>query len=245
MDGAWLLNLLKISTSTQNSDIPDSTYTLALSESHSKIVEYIKAEIDSKIFYNEYTHDLETWRKEYDELPITSGSAVWIKYDEFESDWVTPWKYVKAEIKDITELDRSLADLEANQPKEAPIFMFADDSLFLYPVALDDVTDGIQVRGKMKLPRITVESPESAIFDWKLSEYHEVIVQGAKWMIYEINKDKTWAREARAEYREQLETMVTEISSRYDQPVNYEEPSRAELVTNYWWEDPFTNNNIL
>lgn len=241
MDGAQLVNLLKISTSTQNSDIPDSTYELALSESHTKIVEKIKAKLDSKIFYNEYTADLEVGKKEYDDLPITTASAVWVRYEEFEADWVTPTKWVKAEIKDITELNVSLAELEADQSKSKPIFMIADNSIFLYPVADEDVTDGIQIRGKKKVPRITATSAESLIFDGKLTEYHEVIVQGAKWLIYEINKDKASAREARDEYRKQVEEMLTEISSRYDQPVDYEEPDYTNLVVNLWGENPFTN----
>jgi hypothetical protein len=136
-----------------------------LSQSHAKIVEKIKAEIDSKLFYSEFTADLEIDKKEYDDLPITSASAVWVRYEEFEADGVTPGKYVKADIKDITELDASLADLEANQSKSAPIFMIADNSIFLYPVSVSDVTDGIQIRGKLKIPRITATSPESAIFE--------------------------------------------------------------------------------
>jgi len=244
-DWAWLIDLLKITTSTENSDIPDSTYEKALSQSHAKIVEKVKTEIDSKLFYSEFTADLEIDKKEYDDLPITTASAVWVRYEEFQADGVTPWEYVKARIRDITELDVSLAELETNQTKEAPIFMIADNSIFLYPVADDDITDGIQIRGKLKVPRITATSPESAIFEWKLSEYQEIIVQGAKGMIYEIDKDKASARESRNEYRIQLDVMITEISSRYDQPIPYEEPSWAEFTTNYWGEDPFTRNNII
>lgn len=242
MDGAWLLNFLKISTSTQNSDILDSTYELALSQSHAKIVEKIKTKIDSKIFYSEFTADMEIDKKEYDDLPITTASAIFIKYSEFESDWVTPSKYVKADIKDITELPQPLSYYEENQNKKSPIFMIADNSIFLYPVADDDVTDGIQARGKLKVPRITITSPETAIFEWKLSEYHELISQGAENLIFKINKDQKSARDADKKYKEDLEIMITEISSRYDQPVNIEEPSRNEFVTNYWWEDPFLNN---
>ena len=243
MDGAELINYLKIATNTENSDIPDSTYELALSESHTKIVEKIKAKVDSKLFYTEKTADLEIGKKEYNDLPITSASAVWIKYSEFEADWVTPGKYVKSRIKDITELDKSLADLEENQSQSRPIFMIADNSIFLYPVADEDVTDGIQVRGKVKVPRITATSPESEIFDWKLSEYQEVIVQWAKWFIYEVDTDKSSAREARAEYRTQLEVMITEISARYDQPIPYEEPNLNYLTVSSAWGSPFNWND--
>lgn len=243
-DWAWLMDLLKITTNTENSDIPDSTYEKALSQSHAKIVEKIKAEIDSKLFYSEFTTDLEIWKKEYDNLPITTASAIWIKYEEFQADGITPWDYVKARIKDITEVDISLAELEANQSKTHPIFMIADNSIFLYPVATEDVTEGIQARGKLKIPRITITSPESTIFDWKLSEYQEVIVQGAKQMIYEINLDRSSARDAKANFKIDLDVMITEVSSRYDQPVDYEEPNRANFVTNYGGEDPFTRNHI-
>lgn len=242
MDGAGLINFLKISTSTQNSDIPDSTYTLALSESHAKIVEKIKTKIDSKIFYSEFTADFEINKKEYDQLPITTASAIFVRYTEFEPDWVTQTPYIKARIKDMTELSQPLSYYEANQSKISPIFMIADNSIFLYPVADNDVTDWIQIRGGLKVPRITALSAESDIFEWKLSEYHEVISRWAEELIYRINKDISWARESKTNFKEDLDTMITEISSRYDQPVDYIEPDFSNLAYNIWWENPFNNN---
>jgi hypothetical protein len=63
-------------------------------------------------------------------------------------------------------------------------------------------------------------------------------------MIYEIDKDRSSARDARKQYLIDEDIMITEVSSRYDQPIAYEEPSWTEFTTNYGGEDPFTRNNI-
>ena len=225
MNWTDLLQWLKEATATENFDnIDDSKYYTWLSWSHTKIAEFIKAKIDSKFFFSIAKADTVLWQYKYDWLPVNVIDTVFIKYK-----WDTDYR--KATVTDVSENSKSIEYLAENQPKEKPLYFITNEIIMVFPKADDDITKWLSVTWLSVVSNITASSTSSDIFNWQLAEYQDLIIKWAEQYVYKYLQEFDKESKVRNEFiYEDLERLKTEISYRWSQPIQYEEPDLSYLL---------------
>lgn len=232
MNWTDLLQGLKEATSTENFDnISDDKYYKWISWSHTKIAEYIKAKIDSKFFMWISQADLIYWQTLYDN--IWKDPATWLMINVIDSIYVKyDWsRFQKVTIWDISEMPESREYYQEKQPISKAFCTITGQKVIFYPTPKIDLTNWIEVIWSRDVADITALTTAEQIFNWVLKEYHNEIIKWAEQYVYKFLQEFDKEAKVRNEFTyEDLERMKTEISFRWSQPLQYEEPDLSYLL---------------
>lgn len=224
MNWVELKNMLVDQTSTEDFNIIDDKYYEWLTLGHKKVAEMIKTRVDSKYFQSRFELDLSSGQKRYDNFPVSIVESTYLKYDE-SADFKD-----KVRLVDMQEMARDPEYYSENQSSEDPICEIIWNSIIIYPTPTKDVTRGLKVIWKKNVWDITAGTLETEVFNGKLIQYHDLIVQYAKRYVYQYTHEANKKAEAKFEFTELLDDMITEISYRGSQPVAIEEPDTSSLM---------------
>ena len=220
-----LLRLLKEMTGTEHSKIPDAKFYRWLTDAHKEIANSLNAYIDNKYFYGKYTTDLIAWQNRYDNFPVNVYDAVNIKYDpnsEFGKKWVPI---------DMQEQKETPEYYAVNQNIEHPRYeVIWGDSVIIYPTPKKDVTAGLQVIWKTWVWVINENSGLNDILLWKISDYHNLIALRAEQYVFQYTDNRTKRLDAKQEYIEELDRIITELSKTGEQPLEIEESDYSDYL---------------
>lgn len=174
---------------------------------------------------------------EYPTLEVASDrngtkkiEAVYIAYDNTLYD-TGKLQYTKA-----TEVTRSGLEYEwewyeANQSAEYPLYIVADQSIFIAPLPQSAVTSGIKITGIQKIADYTDATiePEMKI----TAEYAHILVQGLLPYIYRYQWKINEANAETAEY-ERLETIaMNDLGNRVTSPYYSKYPDEITHTTKW------------
>lgn len=224
MDWAELKNFLVQQTNTEDFNISDTLYYDWLSRSHKKVAEMVKTRTDSKYFQSRFEVDIVRNQKRYDEFPASIFESVYIKYsttDDFKE---------KATPVDMQEASRDPDYYSENQSKNDPVYEVVGDSIIVYPTPDSDVARWMLLIGKKNMWNIDASTAETAVFNGKLTTYHDIIAHYAKRYVYQHTHEYNKKAECKEEFMEMLDDMITEISDRWSQPRWIQEPDVSSLL---------------
>ena len=193
-----LLALLKTRTHTDLSDSDAYTY---LNISQKQVWNDI-VDLDKNYWWDGWTTNLIADRSEYflkeadnteteqrDKWWQLKIERVFVKYPDCDD-------YVECDIKDFDNLKKPLEYYKTNQSESDPFVILADNSIFLYPQADEDVSSGILLEGTRKPYNwdATTTSEDDVLIP-NLAQ--ELVVLRARPYVYEAQQ--LWNEKANAE----------------------------------------------
>lgn len=219
----WILNKARRLTYSNTDQYDNIVWLEDLNEVYQDIVTTVTQEVNEDYFYDIFTSDLVANQNEYSFRTPTSWDVWMNKLKELYIKYTADWDYKRA--KNISEATMEMTPdwYETNQSPENPIFIIADNSVFIYPKPSINVTWGIRA-SVTTIPRdLLIDDEESAI---KLQrQHHKVLVYGVipyiytqRWMLNEA-----WVS---MQMYEQLKTdLIMKLSDRDLSPLETSLPS--------------------
>lgn len=149
-------------------------------------------------------------QSEYPTLEVASDragtkkiEAVYVAYNNDTYATTSKLQYTKCQLVTRTSLEREWEWYEANQPTTTPLYIIADNSIFIAPVPTITISTGIKLTGIQKIPDYTSTTTEANMII--TSEYSYILVQGLLPYIYRYQAKINEANAETAEY-ERIET---------------------------------------
>jgi len=101
---------------------------------------------------------------------------------------------------------------KVNQPKTNPFYYVQDNSVWIYPVATENVTDGLKINVIYQPNDLTISSAESEILI--TPRFHHVIVSGIRPYIYQSRGKVLEETDAINKYEVAKKNMITKMKNR-------------------------------
>jgi hypothetical protein len=160
--------------------------------------------------WQQWTTNSVVGQSEYPMLEVATDRAgtkkiesVYVAYDNTLYANTSKLEYTKCTLVTRTSLEREWEWYEANQPANKPLYIIADNSIFIAPLPTVAITNGIKLTGIRKIVDYTSDTDETGM--GITSEYSSVLVQGLIPYIYRFQGKINEANAETAEY-ERLET---------------------------------------
>lgn len=162
--------------------------------------------------WQQWTTPSVVWQSEYPTLEVASDragtkkiEAVYVAYDNTTYENTGKLEYTKCQLVTRTSLEREWEWYEANQPTNRPLYIIADNSIFIAPVPTVAISTGVKLTGIRKILDYTASTTESEMVI--TSEYAYILVQGLLPYIYRYQGKINEANAETAEY-ERIETIA-------------------------------------
>lgn len=201
---------LTYKTSDQVSDTNLIKYT---NINYRQLVRKIINDVNEDFFYEEWTTDLVWWQEEYTLKQANStqqGSfkILWvsIKYSD-DNEY-----YTKLEAQTIATLDKSISYYKTNQPKTEPFYRLAENSIFIYPTPLENLTEWLKLYWIKNAIDLDITATETDFIIPK--EYLHVIAYGNMYHIYLADWEIDKANVSKQNYYNEVNEMINELNER-------------------------------
>lgn len=191
--------------------------------------------------WQQWTTPSVVWQSEYPTLEVASDrngtkkiEAVYVAYSNTLYQNTAKLEYTKCELVTRTSLPREWEWYEANQPANKPLYIIADNSIFIAPVPTIAISTGIKLTGIQKIADYDENTLESGMVI--TSEYSSVLVQGLLPYIYRFQGKINEANAETAEY-ERLETKALyDLGDRITWPfyAKYPDEQYRSIFNPYW-----------
>lgn len=225
MNIAEIIANFRIDTSLSASQTSDNTILSWINRIYSDLINDIINKVNEDFFYNEWTSTLVNWQREYVMLEKTS-TIPWM----FKIKWISikKWEqYIKCKPEVFSNLNKDLSYYSLNQPENEPFYIISDNSVFIYPTPKETITNWIKFFWIASPINLTLSSLER---DIKIPvEFHELINVG---LLYHSYRNRTMINEkndAKSEYMQERQRMITNMSDRIISPLESEMPYIANL----------------
>lgn len=188
----------------------------------------IKSRVGEGYFYDEWTSSLVANQREYSLPKRTSSVAgcnkvisLSLKLDSAST------KYQKGKEVSIPMFEESVQTVAVDQPISYPLYALYDNSFFIYPTPLENVSDGIIIYGLSDPIDPSTGSAET-VFKIPL-EHHEAIAQGMAWKYFSVQTRTEKAAEAKATFDEMVNSMIIDLLGRGQDRMESVAPPTAHL----------------
>lgn len=214
--------------------LTDAKALVFLNRAYRDFINEIRVKVNEDYFYDEWKANTVDLQREYI-LQKRTDTVAWmvnIKWISVSYKWDLDanWDliYKKLRLETLWNLDRDLQWYKTNQPESDPFYIISDESMFIYPVPTENVTDWIIFYWIWDPIQLALTDEEEA-FKTPL-EFQDLLVLGmiyhsyrARWMITEKN-------DAKAEFNAEKRMAIIELSDR----VNTPEISTMPNLTHLW-----------
>ena len=126
-----------------------------------------------------------------------------------------------------TALSSQAIDEQKANPDQQPFIQIKDGSVFIFPAPTESIVGWLMVEGIVSLIDLVVAGAENTIFPYnsELRDYHKVLAYGIVPYIYGKLKQTNEKVSAKNEYLSELNTMVDELSDRFNNDLQWTLPS--------------------
>jgi len=172
----------------------------------------ITQEVNEDFFWDIFKTDTVVWQSEYS-LPTTVFKISEVSIKE-------SGEYKKAINTSLNSLPNDTDYYKINQSTTSPIYEIKDESIFIYPSPIEEITDWIKMRAIITPPLLplwwTILIPD---------EYHYIIAQWMQGFIYKRRGKINEKNDAMIEYNWLKEEMLFTLSDRKNTPTNNSLPN--------------------
>lgn len=198
---------------------------------YSDVISDIITKVDEDYFWDKVTDNLVQWQTEYrieeisaspNNLKINEINKVFVKYSDNSS-------YIKCKRLNPSSLEYDFDWYAANQPSIEPFFYVQDDSVFIAPAPVSNITWGIKIEVIYQPPELWKTDAESAILIPR--RFHRVLIA---WMKIHAS-DSRWLQFLNATqafqsmYDKEKIDMITQLRARNQEIVQLSEPNLTNL----------------
>ncbi len=183
--------------------------------------------VNENYFYEILKTDTLSWQNEYT-LRTADNNDIWMKkIISANIKWKSTDTYYSKLNHSSTALSTQAIDEQAANPDQAPFIQIKDGSVFIFPAPTESVTNGLMVEWIVSLIDLVVDWAENTIFPYnsELRDYHKVIAYGIVPYIYGKLKQTDQKISAKNEYLAELNTMVDELSDRFNNDLQWTLPN--------------------
>ncbi len=205
--------------------VPSSQGIRDLNIVYDDFVSDMITELWERHFWNRLTGNTVVWQEEYTIYDTNSSpnyyidqvERVAVKYSESDTDY-TPCTRV-----DPANLEHDDLWYKVNQPNSAPIYFVRDNSVFIYPVATEAVTNGLKIDAILHPVALVIWDAETAVKIPK--RFHQVLVNGVRKHIYFFLKLKNEEIAEENSYQSAKINSIYQMKWRNQEPAEIMEPN--------------------
>lgn len=208
---------------------PDSDWILDFNFVYQDLISEIITELDEDYFFNIAKAPTVIWQEEYvikevwstTKYKVNEINKVAVKFSSSDTQY-TPCTRVNP-----NDLEHDTDWYKVNQPKTNPFYYVQDNSVWIYPVATENVTDGLKINVIYQPNDLTISSAESEILI--TPRFHHVIVSGIRPYIYQSRGKVLEETDAINKYEVAKKNMITKMKNRNQWVIEVTYPN----LTNY------------
>jgi len=225
-----ILNLSRLQTHTNDTQMPNATLIDYLNIIYWKVANRIITSIDEDFFWDEFLTDSVVWQNEY-VMEIADSTTPWMKkIQRVEMKWASTDTYnTLVWVDTLSNYPTSVGDLNTNLSTEQAFYDIKDGSLFIYPSPSEVVANWIKVQAVITLVDLAVDWLENTIFptNQELREYHYLLATWIKQYIYSSQWLINEKNDAINEFETELNRVIETIKDRTFAPVVAELPNTS------------------
>ena len=183
--------------------------------------------VNENYFYDILKADTVANQNEYT-LKTTSWVAVWLKkIITANIKWKDTDTYYSKLDHSSTNLSTQAIDEQKISPDQEPFIQIKDGSVFMFPAPTESIVEWLMIEGIVSLTDLVVAWAENTIFPYnsELRDYHKVLAYGIVPYIYGKLKQTNEKISAKQEYLSELNTMVDELSDRFNNDLEWTLPN--------------------
>lgn len=213
-----------------------------LNKAKDKFWSWVVTAVGEDFGWQQWTTPSVAGQSEYPTLEVASDragtkkiEAVYVAYNNSTYENTGKLQYTKCALVTRTSLEREWEWYEANQPTDRPLYIIADNSIFIAPVPTIAISTGIKLTGIQKIPDYSETTQEAEMVI--TSEYSYILVQGLLPYIYRFQGKINEANAETAEY-ERLETKALyDLGDRITWPMYSKYPDEQYRgIFNPFWQ---------
>lgn len=226
MDLAAIYTMSRLNTGTDATNMPDATLLTITNVTYRDLINTITSQVSEDFFYQEWTISTVANQTEYT-FPVRSSTVAWLKKLEAVSLKYksTDTEYTVATPSKLTNLTYDKNWYKTNQPTSNPFFIVYDKSVSIFPaptevnnMILYGVSDPIELQAGATEDQILIPL-----------DFHHIIVLGNEYRIYKARRMTQEKNDALNEYKQEIRTMVSQLSDRIIKPLESELPYLEHL----------------
>lgn len=216
---AEIYTMSRLNTGTDNMNVPDNVLLTITNATYRDLINTITSQVSEEFFYDEWTAPTVIGQSEYP-FPVRDSTKSGLKKVESLSIKYknTDTEFTVALPNKITNLDKDKRWYVDNQPDSNPFYIVYDKSINIFP-ATKEVTSMIMYG---------VSDPKDLVAgdtDIKIPlDFHHIIVLGNEYRIYKAMRMTQEKNDSLAEYKNEIRTMVNQLSDRIIKPLESEMP---------------------
>jgi len=222
MDVVGFIKQVRDDTHTSEYQVSDSQILGYLNEIRNDVANDIIARVNEDFFRDVLTIEWSTqeWINEYSLEKCTSTNFGVKKVNSVEIKWHNDMPFCLLDHRKNTSTHLTMDELN-NLPESEWFFDINDSSIFIYPAPTEQVEWGIKMQAIVSLLDLTLESEEKDFFPWhsELREYIPVLQYGVNARVFRRKRYQTEAQEADVKYNAEREKMLSQLTDRYNEPL--------------------------
>lgn len=216
----------RLNTGVNSTNIPDATLLTITNVTYRDIINVITSSVSENFFYDELTCPTVIGQTEYT-FPVRDTVVAGVTQDGLKKLEGVSIKYLStdeyytvAKPSTFTSLEYDKAWYAENQNRANPFFIVYDKSVSIFPAPTEEQT--MKLYGVVDPKSIISGASES---DIKIPlDFHHLIVLGNEYRIYKARRMTSDKNDALAEYKNELQKMVSQLSDRIIRPLESELP---------------------
>lgn len=222
MDLSAIYTMTRLNTGVDSSNMPDNTLLTITNVTYRDLINSITSQVSENFFYQEWTSSTVIGQTEYT-FPVRTTSIAGLKKLEglslkYKS---TDTEFTVAQPSTLTNLVNDKTWYNLNQSTANPLFIVFDKSVSIFPaptavnnMIMYGVSDPIELQTGATEAQILIPV-----------DFHHIIVLGNEYRIYKARRMTQEKNDALNEYKQEIRTMVSQLSDRIIKPLVSEMPS--------------------
>lgn len=214
MTPSQIIAQARLQSGTDSTNYTDAQGIVDFNAVYQDVISDIISDVDENHFWNEIKTDVVNGQNEYtvDDTQTSPNyrvdriNKVSVKYSDTDSYYVPATRISPRDMAYDSDW------YEANQPKTAPVYYVADNSVFLFPKPGADVTAGLKIEVILQPVDLVIGDTEASVVI--PPRFHKVLVQGIRQRIFASRMMLAEEQGAIAIYDKMKRDMVSQMKAR-------------------------------